>query len=80
MQAHARFTESPFPFSSGNEFKFYFRLSVPEMQGRTAVWNSAGSHTSLLPFSLTLTHCFFNKNSVPTKRQSYHTFPPPLRC
>jgi len=22
----------------------------------------------------------FNKNSVPTKRQSYHTFPPPLRC
>lgn len=20
------------------------------------------------------------KNSVPTKRQSYHTFPPPLRC
>jgi hypothetical protein len=21
-----------------------------------------------------------NKNFVPTKRQSYHTFPPPLRC
>lgn len=38
------------------------------------------SGTSLLPYSLTFTHCFFDKNFVPTKRQSYHTFPPPLWC
>lgn len=28
----------------------------------------------------TYIHCFFDNNFVPTKRQSYHTFPPPPRC